>query len=418
MKLNTADFRRKCQHPLLLAAASVPLAVLYAAYVLPGEIPGMLLCFPAVYTLLAWVCLLVPGRWRLAAALLGTIALGGLAAAVLPITKAWALVLLPVAYAAMLFAVLPVAGWPAKAELSAVWYGAGIAVYVLAQLIFDHARRSGSQLYEPIRLPVLCSFLLFVVLVVLAANRSSLENASQSRVQVPVRMRRQNLLLTLGLLALALLVAALPAIGAFLARAWELFVNGITAAAAFLTGLLARETPEGGGGGGADLVAGVSAMEVREPALWMVILDQIFCAFALLVALVLLYFLLRKLARKLRVLFGQLLQRLAQFGSAASRDYEDEITDTRDGAQYERTPLGKRIREAFARTDESKLSPAERVRWRYRRLRRRHTDWEPASTARETLPGEAAQLYERARYGAQTLTEAEAERFRSETRKL
>ena len=45
----------------------------------------------------------------------------------------------------------------------------------------------------------------------------------EGRVQVPQRMRRQNIALTLGLLMLALVLAALPAIGAFLQRLWNRF---------------------------------------------------------------------------------------------------------------------------------------------------------------------------------------------------
>lgn len=415
--LKTKNFLHKCQHPLLLAAGSVPLAVLLAARVQP-QVFRVLPCFPAAYVLLAWLCLLVPGRWRLFAAGMGSAVLAGLAAALLPLRQEWTLLLLPIGYAALLFAVLPAAGWPSAKELPPAWPVGGLAAHVLAQLICDHAVRSGSALYRPVRPLLLVSFLLFIVLVLLAVNRLSLESAAQSRVQVPVRMRRQNILLTLGLLLAAILLAAVPAIGAFLARLWELLAGGIRAAAAFLAGLLAGQSPAGSGGGEGGFSAALGPPETTEPALWVVVLEKICYVLALAVAAVLLYLLLRKLIKVLYGLLRQLWQQLGRFGSAASRDYEDEITDTRDGAQYERKPLGKRIRNAFARTDESKLSPAERVRWRYRRLRRRHTDWQPASTARETLPGEAAQLYERARYGAQTLTDEEAERFRIDTRKL
>jgi hypothetical protein len=120
----------------------------------------------------------------------------------------------------------------------------------------------------------------------------------------------------------------------------------------------------------------------------------------------------------LRRLFGLLWQKLSRYGNAAVKDYEDEVTDTRDDGEYRSTGLMQRLRTRLARADESRMTPAQRVRYRYLRLRNRHSDWLPAHTARETLPPEAACLYERARYGGQALSDAEAEQFREETRRL
>ena len=120
--------------------------------------------------------------------------------------------------------------------------------------------------------------------------------------------------------------------------------------------------------------------------------------------------------KKLRKLIAYLWKRLTQYGMTASEDYEDEITSTRDEDGVERESAFSRLRRMAAQ-DERGLDPAQQVRSRYRRLKQRRR-WAEAATARETLPAEAAALYERARYSGQAMTDAEAERFREGTKKL
>ena len=103
------------------------------------------------------------------------------------------------------------------------------------------------------------------------------------------------------------------------------------------------------------------------------------------------------------------------YSAAVSEDYEDEVTSTRED-DAERESMLSRLRR-FAPEDERGLDATQRVRSRYRGLKRRK-QWETSSTARETLPEEAASLYERARYSGETLSEEEAERFRNVTKKL
>ena len=51
MRLNTTDFRRKCQHPLLLTAGSIPVALILILSTVPEMLMRMWL-FPAAYLLL------------------------------------------------------------------------------------------------------------------------------------------------------------------------------------------------------------------------------------------------------------------------------------------------------------------------------------------------------------------------------
>jgi len=99
----------------------------------------------------------------------------------------------------------------------------------------------------------------------------------------------------------------------------------------------------------------------------------------------------------------------AQYFAVASQDYVDEITDTReDGGEVSGSLLARIRRMAVS---ERGMSPAGRIRHRYRVLLRRHPDWHASRTARENLPEETAALYEAARYSGREVSEEEAERF-------
>ena len=93
MKLNTTDFRRKCQHPLLLALASVPAALIVTVNAAPAAL-GMMWSLPTAYVLLSWGCILIPGRKRLLAGLLSMAVMVGLAL-LLPLREIPVLLLLP-----------------------------------------------------------------------------------------------------------------------------------------------------------------------------------------------------------------------------------------------------------------------------------------------------------------------------------
>ncbi len=418
MKKTWMFLLRKAQYPALLACATLPLALWLVLHCHPAGL-AVLPLLPLAFVALCCGCFLLPGRWRLVGGVVSALLLFAAAALLLPMRQEWSLLVLPLGYSALLFGLLPVAAWPPEKELSPVWIAVGLALHALMQLVVGQARRSGSLLYDPADFLRLGSFLLFLVLVVLALSRNSLGFAAQARVNIPVVMRRKNAVFTLALLALALLLAALPAIGAALDRLWQSTLNLIRTAAAFLASFLAQksggEAPAGDGGGAVSLMPALEEGPVSWFHRFLEILVAVVAVVALLVLLVCLG---RILWKRLKQLAKYLWEQLARFGNTASRDYEDEVTDTRDDGEYQRTGLVERLRTRLTRMDESRLTPAQRVRYRYLRLRMKHTGWQPASTARETLPPEAAQLYERARYGGQELTGQEAEGFREMTRKL
>jgi len=158
--------------------------------------------------------------------------------------------------------------------------------------------------------------------------------------------------------------------------------------------------------------------EGSGPSPLMQLLEKIAYAVTLVIAAVLLYWALRVLYKKLKILLKYLWGRLNEYAASASEDYEDEVTDTREDGERERVNLLDRLKKRMAFVDEKKLTPVQRIRYRYLRLMYKHEDWHPGHTARETLPEDAAKLYERARYSEHPVTEADAEKFASDIKNV
>ena len=413
MRLNTSDFLRKAQHPLLLGLGSLPLSMLLTLSFAP-ETFRFAWCFPAAYVLLSWACLVIPGKKRVAAGVISAILLVALCILLLPMTKSFGLILMPLMYVVLMFLTLPIGGWPYNQELQMGWHVGGAVTHVLLQMLVNGSQLMQNGVYTPAETPVLCSFLAYAVLVLLALNRASLDSASQSRRKVPLLMKRQNILFTMVLLIIGVLLAAIPAIGAALDTVWDFILRGIALVMEFLA--LFMPASSGGGGGAGGGMGDMGFGEAAPPSDLALLLEKILTVVTVLIVVIALALLLRVLWKKLKAGLKLLWARMMQYGSAASEDYEDEITSTRDEEGTEREGLLSRLRRMNV-GDEKGGTPTERVRMRYKKLKRRN-EWSAASTARETLPDEAAALYERARYGGETLTEEEAGRFREGTRRV
>lgn len=413
MRLNTSDFLRKAQHPLLLGLGSLPLSMLLTLSFAP-ETFRFAWCFPAAYVLLSWACLVIPGKKRVAAGVISAILLVALCAMLLPMTKSFGLILMPLMYVVLMFLTLPIGGWPYNQELQMGWHVGGAVTHVLLQMLVNGSQLMQNGVYTPAETPVLCSFLAYAVLVLLALNRASLDSASQSRRKVPLLMKRQNILFTMVLLVIGVLLAAIPAIGAALDTVWDFILRGIALVMEFLA--LFMPASSGGGGGAGGGMEDMGFGEAAPPSNLALLLEKILTVLTVLIVVIALALLLRILWKKLKAGLKLLWARMMQYGSAASEDYEDEITSTRDEEGTEREGLLSRLRRMNV-GDEKGGTPTERVRMRYKKLKRRN-EWSAASTAREKLPDEAAALYERARYGGETLTEEEAGRFREGTRRV
>ncbi len=412
-----AVFLRKMQHVVLIAFGTVPLFVQLLVMLMPEKL-NTLPMFPVIYLLIAALCLLTPGWRRYITAAAGVGALFAMAIWLLPLAETPALLIIPVVYSLLLVVVMPIAGWPLEQELHPVWYGGCLAAFILLQIASDAARRKSNLVYEPAQRLLLISFLLFLSMMVLMLNRRSLDIAAQYRMKVPERVRRQNLLLVLGLLLLVILIAAVPAIGRALRKGWQLLGNAITAVSAFFTSMLSFEIGEISGEAGGGGLMGLPMGEASEPSRFQMILQTIVGDAAIVLIAVMTIWLLWEIIKYLRKQMERFWKYLSRFSYAAAKDYVDEITDTRDEAQYEHSSLIKRLKKRFSRPDESKMTPQERVRYRYLRLRRKHTEWSDAQTARETIPQEAAELYELARYSEHGITQEEVLQFKAKTEKV
>lgn len=419
MKQQLHDFPRKMQHPLLLAAGMLPLAVFFLCAWFPLDeryVLYMSLVFAGTYLLLAWTSLLVRGKFRFMVGGAGIALLFGLSCWLMPVRERFYLLFLPLVYSVMLWLSLPIGGWHRDEELSGLWYLFFTILHLFAHLFL----RFIGDLDEPSPLSplLLISFLVLLQLAMLALNRTSLNSAGHYRVQVPQHMRRRNIVLTVGLFLLTLLVAALPAIGALLRRLWEGFLGLVFRVVNWFSSLFATDVSGGGGGGGGDMAAAMGAFETPEPTLFQIILEKILFGLAFLAGIALVIWMGYELWQKVKRLARWLWQRMEAFSTSIGKDYEDEVTDTRDEAQYEKISPFQRLRQRFARVDESKLSPAQRIRYRYLRLRMRHEEWQPADTVRDTLPEEAARLYEQARYSSHAPSTEEAKQFADIIRKV
>lgn len=412
MKLNTTDFRRKLQHPLTMALACFPVPLYMLANAAPVA-QGLTWALPAAYVLLAWLCLLLPGRLRLTGGLLSIGAMAGLYAVICPVVGHPSLAVPLVLYSVLMLLTLPMGRWERGRELGMEWYVIGAVSHCLVQLLFDGAKRLGNSAFERCEGPLTASFLGLAVLVVLALNRQSLEQASQSRQNVPLLMRRQNLMLVMAVLVIGVLVALIPAIGEAMAWVWDKVMQLLALIGAFIASLMS-ETKSGGGGGGGDSEP-MSLGDAAETSRLAIILEKVMTVLTVIIIVAGAVFVLRLLGKRLVKLLRYLWEKLGRYSAAVGEDYEDEVISTRE-EDVEREGLLGRLRR-FAPEDMRGLDATQRVRVRYRSLKRRRK-WEKASTARETLPEEAACLYERARYNGEKLTDAEEERFREATKKI
>ena len=408
MRLNFSDFPRKAQLVLLASSAALPAAAMAAGTAGPAFLTPLALVALS-HLLLALLCLTLPGRLRLLAGVLGAGAMVGLGLPLLWAAGSASVLAMPVLYAILLLALLPMAAWPRERELHPVFSAGGLALHALAQIMVGVARRTG-RLSPLLRAQgvLLASFTLFLLLAMLSFNRAALEYASLGRQRPPLAMRLRNRLLIVALLAVSLLLASLPAVARAVIAARDALLALIGRIVAFLLNLF---TPGGtsGGADGAGAFELPGALEEAEPGWLAVLLERLLMAAAFIALALLALLLLRLVLTRLSALLRALAERLSLFASAASEDYVDEITDTREDAG-ERSSL-LHLLHRLDLSDDRRLPPGERIRRRYLLARLRHRDWRASQTARETLPPDAAQLYERARYSEHEITRQEAERF-------
>lgn len=403
--MKASEFFRKVQFPVMIALGTYCVGACIAAYLAP-EALDLMWRFPGTYLLFAAVGLLLPGRLRIPLSILGAAAL--LAPVVLFLEGSGRMLglILSVLYSAVLVWSMSIGGWEREREIPGGWLGAGL-VFLLMGCFFATFETRMQHLLPWIQ----ASLFLFVLLAMLSLNRRSRLLASGGRQGYSAAMRRKNVMLTLGMFAIALAVALIPSLFDLLETVWE----WITELVAKLIAMFPEETETTGtsattevytGAGMEGLLDGWEANRTPEQVYAMI--WAIVTVVMLPLSCVVLYKL-YKLARKvLRKLYATVTDGV----TADAEDFLDEITDTRtDGeAAYARTE-----KRAALKTPPGRMTPAQQIRFRYQRLAQKHPEWGEQSTARENLHEAAARLYERARYSDHPVNQADAERFKNET---
>ena len=402
MKLS--EWIRKSQFSLMLALGTYCLLACIAGYLYP-RLMGDVWMLPCAYVLLCWLGLLLPGKGRVALGVIGT-AVFFLPAVFLRGEVIVPLLIAGVLYGALLFYSLTFGGWDRTRELTGGWIGFCLALLLAGCLLTGLDSR-----LEAIRLPIRVSFYSFMLLAMLSLNRSSRNLATFGKQGVSAAMGRKNLLLTLGMFAIALVPALIPALGELLQR----LVDAVARLLEQLKNLFPEETE--------PLETTVETVAETVDAMGGLMDDlkktqtptyvyTIIVVIALGAAVPAVIYAVRKFGSALRTFFRQLYGRLSGDLFAQQEDFEEEITDIRKEVRQTEADRGRTRRPVMSF---GKLTPAEKIRYRYRKLAQKHPEWKAHNTARENLPETAAQLYEKARYSHHPVEEKEVALFKTET---
>lgn len=401
--MRTRFFR--CQVPLMAFCGSIAVPVTLCCTFGSGNLPPFLIA-PVAYLLLSCLCLLISGRWRLAAAIPGLAAMWFFSLRLLADEHPAGRFLTPLLYTVMLLLTLPVAGWEQGREPPIVVPASCIVAHLLTQFL-QFTKPSPNP-----AVPVILqgSFVVFLLLMLLSMNRQSMAAAMPEAHTVPASIRSRNRLLTWILTGVILLLSLIPALGRLAQQLLEWLKQLVLTIVNFFLSIFAmKDQPAGSGGGGEDeLLAGLAT---EGPSALARFLEKIMVAVSIvLIAAALLFaarFLWRKLKQLIRFLYGQ----LRHYANTASEDYEDEVVDTRDQGQTHFDLAGKFRRRRNAQRDLKNMPPREQIRTRYGLLRGKHPEWLTSTTARETLSTDSARLYERARYSSHEITQQDSDAF-------
>ena len=394
----------RCQIPLMFSCGFIPIPVLLCCFLnRPSLLPWLV--SPAAYLLFACLCMLVPGKWRVATAVPCLAALAWGTFQVLQTETPGVRIIISFVYVFLFLFTLPIAGWERGHEPPPVFPAVSICVHLLAQFLL-FVTPPAIALVNP--LLGVC-FVIFLLLYMLSLNRQSMASAMPEAHDVPISIRRRNRLLTWIMLGVVLLVSTIPVLGQLVQAALEWLKKLIFFIIDLLLKIFASEESSGSAGGSTEEM--LSGLPTEEASLFARILEQIFVVISVVLlvvaALLALRFLWRKLKQLLRYLYGQ----LRHYASTASEDYVDEVEDTREQGEKHYSLAQRIMRRRNAQKNLKTLPPREQIRMRYSILRGKHPEWEQSSTARENLSESSAQLYEKARYSSHEITLQDSESF-------
>lgn len=395
---------RKFQMILSMALGSVPVAVLVFMWLEP-RLLSMAWIYPVTLCVFSMISAFVPSKVRL---LYGMV----ISAATIALTVLYAdqntwipLLMAAVCYLALFLWSLTVFGWRPDRELPELMQLIGCTVHLIAQFAVSMDKAKAQPLLTA-QAPILHgAFVCFLLLLPFAMNRGSINKASTKTRQVPNGMRKKNTWMTLVLVALACAVSFIPYI-------YEGMKAAVLWLVAMLMGLLSWETSE------PHTAPTTPPVESAEGAIPIVeaekgpfaeLLELILLVLGgiLIVGIVVCFAVL--CIRKMVKWMGKVWTMLEGYASAVAEDYEDEITDIREESLAQRIDRHRSI--ALWRKEQIPTDPGENIRYRYRRLLRKHPQWTANTTARENMPEYLAKIYEKARYSDHVMTESESQQF-------
>lgn len=398
---------RRGRGSLMITLGVLPVPVLLTAYYARDFLPYVWL-WPLMHVGLDVMGTVVRGKARILYAFLQLAAMTGLTFLMGFPPKNVQLCVPGVMYAVLLLIELPLSAEDRIVQTRILKYAViGGLLHSVGQFFLTSERQMGKAVLQPVGPWLTVSFILLVAVALILLNEASLSSISQGRLQVGKTMRRKNQILTVAVGAVASGVAAVMVLIHRISPGLQAFYRRILEWLSSVPGLLTKNRKSSNRPPEEMPIGELETLE-PEPSWMKTVITVVVIACASAAVLYGLYFLIRKLKGFLKLL-GSGLQKYVQ---AVSEDYVDEVTDTRDDRKKKEK---RKKRSVF---NMRKLSPAERIRYRYGLLMRKHPEWETGSTARENLTASAAGVYERVRYSNHPVGEAEAQVFDEETKKV
>lgn len=415
MKISIYELIRKCQFPMMITFGGMPVIMILLSFVIPDVVPYAWI-LPFAYGILQTICLFTPGKWRLRSGIAGALILAGIGAWYCFMFFHVLILIFTALYIFVLFWGLQIAGWTEEEENFTFCHIFGFSAHIVGHILVIYRNILNDPIFDAAEPWMLWSFIIFAVVAMLSMNRNNLFSAAANgRQKIPHKMRWVNLVLTILLFVVALLIALMPSIVEAITSAWNWFVDALGDFLIwFVEDVLYQEqdpvyetTPGENQGslGGNNSEGKVGFMEIL-----MYISSPILVGASFLLILFALY-------RALRAMIPRIIESIKQHAATVSDDYIDEVTDTRDTDENNRTvSLKEKIQ--ILSVNESKLSPDQRIRHRYLRLMLKHPEWSAGHTARQNLPDESARIYEKTRYSHHPVTEDDAAQFVSGTKQV
>lgn len=410
--MNGKEFLRKSQFVLLIALGCYPASIMAALFIEPALLPYSWI-YPLVYGIAGIGAMMLPGKVRMLWGIAGVAALTVPCFVFLQGALCAFGLLIGIIFCGLLLCTMRIGAWEAGKELPAGWLAVLLAFLLIGCFLsFVEPRVAYTGLSIQ-----LCLFV-FLFFAIRSLNRGSLFLAAGGKRSFSPAMVRKNTVMTVVLFFTALGIGLLPSAWELIKWLFALLGQLFAWLKALFASLAPAETvPETttlftteAANTGEGLGVLTETIPRREPsAVGQAMMTTLVLAVVIPAAVIGIYTVIRLLIKGIR----RLIYAVDAAVNAHTDDYEDEITDTRQDGQSESR---KDRKEKKPRISESSMTPKEQIRYRYRKLSKKHPEWQDHSTARENLPEDPAALYERARYSEHPITPEEAEQFKKETK--